>query len=76
MSDNVQGKARDMAGRAQQAFGDAVGDARTQAQGVYNQAAGQAQEQAARVAEVIRDQPLTATLIALGVGYILGRLTA
>ncbi len=76
MSDKVQGMARDMAGRAQQAVGSAFGDARTQAQGMYNQASGQAQEQAARLSEVIRDQPLTATLIALGVGYILGRLTA
>ncbi len=75
MSDKVQGMARDVAGRAQQAFGSAVGDASTQAKGMYNQASGQAQEQAARLAEVIRDQPLTSALIALGIGYILGRLT-
>lgn len=76
MSDKVQGMARDMAGRAQQTFGNTVGDAQTQAKGMYNQASGQAQEQAARLGEVIRDQPLTATIIALGVGYILGRLTS
>jgi uncharacterized protein YjbJ (UPF0337 family) len=75
VSDKVQGMARDMAGRAQQAFGGAVGDAKTQAEGVYNQASGQAQEQAARLAEIIRDQPLTAAVIALGIGYIVGRLT-
>ena len=76
MSDKVQGMARDMAGRAQQALGDTFGDAKTQAQGLYNQASGQAQEQMGRLAEVIRDQPLIAAAIALGVGYILGRLTA
>lgn len=76
MSDKVQGMARDMAGRAQQALGDTFGDAKTQAQGIYNQASGQAQEQMGRLAEVIRDQPLIAAAIALGVGYILGRLTA
>ncbi len=76
MSDKVQGMARDMTGRVQQAFGSTVGDAKTQAQGMYNQASGQAQEQAARLGEVIRDQPLTAAVIALGIGYILGRLTA
>ncbi len=76
MSDKVQGMARDVAGRAQQAFGGTVGDAKVQAQGMYNQASGQAQEQAARLAEVIRDQPLTAAIIALGIGYIVGRLTA
>ncbi|MGH7040502.1 MAG: CsbD family protein [Acetobacteraceae bacterium] len=76
MSDKVQGMARDMAGRAQQAVGDTFGDAATQARGMYNQAAGQTQEQLGRVAEAVKDQPLVATLIALGVGYIIGRLTA
>lgn len=75
MSDKVQGMARDMAGKAQQALGDTFGDAKMQAQGLYNQASGQAQEQMGRLAEVIREQPLIAAAIALGVGYILGRLT-
>ncbi|HEY6434174.1 MAG TPA: CsbD family protein [Acetobacteraceae bacterium] len=76
MSDKVEGMARDTMGRAQQSFGESVGDMKTQAQGLYNQASGQAQEQVARLSEVIRDQPLTAALIAIGLGYILGRLTA
>ncbi len=76
MSDKVQGMARDMAGRAQSAFGSAVGDAQTQAKGMYNQYSGQAQEQLGRLTDVIKDQPLTAAIIALGIGYILGRLTA
>ncbi len=76
MSEKLEGMAREMGGRAQQTVGETFGDAKTQVQGVYNQAAGQAQEQVARLSEVIRDQPLTAALIALGVGYILGRLTA
>lgn len=76
MSDKVEGMARDTLGRAQQSFGEATGDMKTQARGLYNQASGQAQEQVARLSEVIRDQPLTAALIAIGLGYILGRLTA
>ncbi len=76
MSDNLAGAARDTVGKMQETVGQATGDLKTQAQGMYNQASGQAQEQAARVSEVIRDQPLTAALIALGIGYILGRLTA
>jgi uncharacterized protein YjbJ (UPF0337 family) len=76
MSDRVQGAAREMGGRVQQTVGEAIGDARTQASGLYNQAAGQAEQQVARVSEVIKDQPLTAALVALGVGYLLGRLTA
>lgn len=41
-TDRITGAARDMAGRAQSTAGDMLGDAKTQAQGVYNQAAGQA----------------------------------
>lgn len=76
MSDNLTGTARETVGRMQETVGQAAGDLKTQAQGMYNQASGQAQEQVARLSEVIRDQPLTAALIALGVGYILGRLTS
>jgi uncharacterized protein YjbJ (UPF0337 family) len=76
MSEKLEGMAQDMGGRAQQTVGEAIGDAKMQAQGIYNQASGQAQEQVARLSEVIRDQPLTAALVALGLGYILGRLTA
>jgi uncharacterized protein YjbJ (UPF0337 family) len=76
MSDNFQGAAREMGGRMQQKFGEAIGDAKTQANGLYNQAAGQAQQAADQVGDMIRAQPLTAAVIALGIGYILGRLTA
>jgi uncharacterized protein YjbJ (UPF0337 family) len=76
MSEKLEGMAQDMGGRVQEKVGEALGDTKMQAQGMYNQAAGQAQEQVARLSEVIRDQPLTAALVALGIGYILGRLTA
>jgi uncharacterized protein YjbJ (UPF0337 family) len=76
MSDRVEGAARDMGGRVQQKVGEMAGDAKTQASGLYNQAAGQAQQQAARLSDVIKDQPLASALLAVGVGYLLGRLTA
>jgi uncharacterized protein YjbJ (UPF0337 family) len=76
MSEKVEGMAQEMGGRVQEAVGEATRDTGMQARGIYNQAAGQAQAQLARLSEVIRDQPLTAVLIALGVGYMLGRLTA
>jgi uncharacterized protein YjbJ (UPF0337 family) len=76
MSEKVEGMAQEMGGRVQEAVSEATGDTGMQARGIYNQAAGQAQAQLARLSEVIRDQPLTAVLIALGVGYMLGRLTA
>jgi uncharacterized protein YjbJ (UPF0337 family) len=76
MSDSIAGAAREMGGRVQQTLGDMAGDAKTQANGLYNQAAGQAQQQAARLSDVIREQPLTAALAAVGIGYLLGRFTA
>jgi hypothetical protein len=33
------------------------------------------QQQAARLSDVIEEQPLPALLAALGIGYLLGRLT-
>jgi uncharacterized protein YjbJ (UPF0337 family) len=76
VSERFEGAAQELGGRAQQKLGETFGDAGMQAKGMYNQAAGQAQEQVARLSEVIRDQPLTTALVALGLGYILGRLTA
>ena len=73
MSD-FQGKAREMAGRVQEKVGELSGDAKTQAAGLYNQAAGQAQQQVARLSDVIKDQPIPAILIAAAAGYLLGRL--
>lgn len=55
-------------------IGEVFGDAKSMAQGAYEQATGQAEEQVARLSEAIRDQPLTSALIALGLGYLLGRL--
>ena len=74
MSD-FQGKAHEMAGRVQEKVGEFTGDAKTQAEGLYNQAAGQAQQQVARLGDVIKDQPIPAILVAAAVGYLLGRLT-
>jgi uncharacterized protein YjbJ (UPF0337 family) len=76
MNDRVEGTARDFGGRAQEAVGNLTGDTRTQAQGVYNQAAGQAQQTAGQLGDVIKAQPIVSALVAAAVGYVLGRLTA
>jgi uncharacterized protein YjbJ (UPF0337 family) len=76
MNDRVEGTAREFGGRVQEAVGDVTGDTRTQAQGLYNQAAGQAQQAAGQFADVVKAQPVAATLVALAIGYVLGRLTA
>jgi uncharacterized protein YjbJ (UPF0337 family) len=71
----VTGTAQDMAGRAQRAAGDFVGDARTQARGAYNQMAGQAENLSGQASDAIKAQPMAALLIAAGVGFLLGRLS-
>lgn len=76
MDDRVEGTAREFGGRVQESVGNLTGDSKTQAQGLYNQATGQAQQAAGQVTDFVRDQPLTAAVVALAVGYVLGRLTA
>ena len=76
MNDHVEGAAREFGGRAQEAVGAVTGDAKTQAQGLYNQASGQAQQAAAQFSDVVKAQPVVASLVALAIGYVLGRLTA
>ena len=83
MSDTFQGSVRDMGGRAQQKVGEVMGDAKTQADGMYNQAAGkaqqmwgQAQDASGQLSDTIRAQPLIAAAVAVGIGYLIGRLTA
>jgi uncharacterized protein YjbJ (UPF0337 family) len=76
LDDRLAGTARDFGGRVQETVGNMTGDTKTQAEGLYNQAAGQAQQTAGQVSELIKTQPIVATLIAVAFGYILGRLTA
>ncbi|WP_428490100.1 CsbD family protein [Rhodopila sp.] len=76
MDDRIEGTAREFGGRVQQAAGNLTGDGKTQAQGVYNQASGQAQQAASQFSDVVKAQPIVASLVALAIGYVLGRLTA
>ena len=76
MNDRVEGTAREFGGRLQEGIGNLAGDTKTQAQGLYNQASGQAQQAAGQFSDVVKAQPVVATLVALAVGYVLGRLTA
>ena len=76
MDDRVEGAAREFGGRVQEAAGNLAGDSKTQAQGLYNQASGQAQQAAGQFSDVVKAQPVLATVVALALGYVLGRLTA
>jgi uncharacterized protein YjbJ (UPF0337 family) len=91
----VEGTARNIAGKVQEGLGRVTGDAKTQAEGVVNQAAGaaqdlygQAKDTAADAAGAARDtaasindwlrhtietQPYMTALVALGIGWLLGR---
>lgn len=56
--------------QAQERLGEVAGSAKTQAEDL----AGEAQRQLTRISDVIRGQPVTSVLVALGIGYLLGRL--
>jgi uncharacterized protein YjbJ (UPF0337 family) len=85
----VEGTARNLGGRVQEGFGKVTGDARTQAEGLANYAAGAAQDIYGQAAETAREtasgfektlrhtieaQPYTSALVAVGIGWLLGRL--
>ena len=84
----VEGTVRKAAGKVQEGVGRVMGDAKMQAEGMANEIRGstqdlygQAQENASElvrsvgdaVGKFIKEQPYTATLIALGIGWLLGR---
>jgi uncharacterized protein YjbJ (UPF0337 family) len=92
----IAGTARNLGGKVEEGIGRVTGDARTQAQGIANQAAGaaqdlygQARDSAADAAVAARDtaaslekwlrrtvetQPYTTAMVALGLGWFLGRM--
>jgi uncharacterized protein YjbJ (UPF0337 family) len=83
----VEGTVREFAGKAQGAAGDFLGDAKTSAQGRVNDAAGQAQKAYGQASDQIRglaeeltervhETPLLAILGAVGLGFLIGKLTS
>lgn len=85
----IEGTVRNVGGKAQEGFGRATGDAKTRAEGLINQAQGSAQDfygQAVDTARqtastmdswlrnTIETQPYTTAVVALGIGWLLGRL--
>ena len=84
----LEGTVRKVAGKVQEGVGRVTGDAKMQAEGMASEIRGsaqdlygQAQENASElvrsvgdvVGKFIKEQPYTATLIALGIGWLLGR---
>jgi uncharacterized protein YjbJ (UPF0337 family) len=85
----IEGTVRNVTGEVQEGFGRVTGDGGTQAEGIANRAAGAAQDlygQAKDVAsdsvisldgwlrKTIETQPYTTAIIAVGIGWLLGRL--
>ena len=85
MKDQVEGGAKEFGGRVQDAVGGLTGDAKTQAEGKYDQVAGQVQQKYGQakdaasdgletLSEQVRQQPLVALLVAGAVGWVIGRI--
>ncbi len=85
----VEGTARNLGGKAQEGLGRATGDLKTSTEGLVNQAAGTAQDLYGQTADVARQtattldswlrnaietQPYTTAIVALGIGWLLGRM--
>jgi uncharacterized protein YjbJ (UPF0337 family) len=83
----LKGAAQDVVGKVEDAAGGLTGNAETQAAGKARQAAGEAQNAYGRASDQVRhasgqiaqaavEQPLTAFLIILAIGFFLGRMSA
>lgn len=85
----LEGTARNLGGTIQKGVGRATGDTKTKAEGLMNQAAGTAQDLYGQTADAARQtattldawlrnsietQPYTTAVVALGIGWLLGRL--
>jgi uncharacterized protein YjbJ (UPF0337 family) len=87
--DRLHGTARNLGGKVEEGIGRTTGDVKTQLQGKLDQAAGTAQDLYGQVADAGRDtavsfdkwlrttietQPYTTAIVALGIGWLLGRM--
>ena len=85
----IEDSARNLGGKVQQGIGRVTGDAQSTIEGVVNQAAGTAQNLYGQSADVARQnastldswlrnaietQPYTTAIVALGIGWLLGRM--
>jgi uncharacterized protein YjbJ (UPF0337 family) len=85
----LEGTARNLGGKIQEDVGRATGDTKTKAEGLMNQAAGTAQDLYGQTADAaqqtattldawlrnsIETQPYTTAVVALGIGWLLGRM--
>jgi len=87
--DRISGTARNLSGKVEEGVGRTTGDVKTQLQGKLDQAAGAAQDLYGQAADAARDtaatfdkwlrttietQPYTTAIVALGIGWLFGRM--
>jgi uncharacterized protein YjbJ (UPF0337 family) len=87
--DRLYGTARNLGGKVEEGIGQATGDVKTQIRGKLDQAAGTAQDLYGQTTDAARDtaanldkwlrttietQPYTTAIVALGIGWVLGRM--
>ena len=76
--DQVEGTAKNLVGKAQEGIGKVLGDSGTQLEGTLRQASGALQQsygQAVdKVSETTRINPIGSLLVAVGIGFILGKV--
>ena len=85
----LEGNVRNVGGKVQEGVGRVTGDTKSTVEGVLNQAAGTAQDLYGQGADVAREaasnldgwlrnrietQPYTTAFVALGIGWLLGRM--
>jgi uncharacterized protein YjbJ (UPF0337 family) len=85
----LEGDVRNVGGKVQEGIGRATGDTKSKVEGALNQAAGTAQDLYGQGADVAREtasnldawlrnrietQPYTSAIVALGIGWLLGRM--
>jgi uncharacterized protein YjbJ (UPF0337 family) len=84
-ANRIEGQVRNVGGQVQEDLGRATGDAKTRVDGLLNQAQGTAQDLYGQTADAaatfdtwVRDkietQPYATAAIALGIGWLLGRM--
>jgi uncharacterized protein YjbJ (UPF0337 family) len=87
--DRVYSTARNLGGKVEEGLGRVTGDTQTQLKGKLDQLAGTAQDLYGQTADAARDtagnldrwlrttietQPYTTAIVALGIGWLLGRM--
>ncbi|OTP80107.1 CsbD family protein [Caballeronia sordidicola] len=77
-ADQIEGTVKNVAGKVQDAAGGLTGDTGLQAEGKMRQIAGKVQSQYGesmdQVVESTKNNPVGALLIALGIGFLLGKV--